>query len=190
MKSAAQHFSHPALDRDLADLLAQIKNGPGLVIMRGFPVDKYDAGADAGGLLGHRHAFRARLLAKRRRRLSRPCDECREGLARLHDRPRAEPAYRLGRDRRPPLRARRQGGRAQHLCQLAEGARDHRARAPGIPAGAGARLLLRPARRGGAGGRPGDAVPGAGVLDPRRPLELPLCARRHRQGRRRARHRN
>lgn len=36
-----QHFSHPALDRDLADLLADIKNGPGLVIMRGFPVDKY-----------------------------------------------------------------------------------------------------------------------------------------------------
>jgi hypothetical protein len=38
-----RHFSHPALDRDLADLVAQIKNGPGLVIMRGFPVDKYDA---------------------------------------------------------------------------------------------------------------------------------------------------
>jgi len=37
-----EHFSHPALDRDLADLLAHIKNGPGLVIMRGFPVDKYD----------------------------------------------------------------------------------------------------------------------------------------------------
>src|SRR2546423_1016921 len=38
-----QHFSHPALDADLAALLAHIKNGPGLVIMRGFPVDKYDA---------------------------------------------------------------------------------------------------------------------------------------------------
>jgi len=37
-----EHFSHPALDRDLADLLTQIKNGPGLIIMRGFPVDKYD----------------------------------------------------------------------------------------------------------------------------------------------------
>src|SRR5438067_11617683 len=37
------HFSHPALDADLAALLAHIKNGPGLVIMRGFPVDKYDA---------------------------------------------------------------------------------------------------------------------------------------------------
>jgi hypothetical protein len=37
-----EHFVHPALDRDLADLLAQIKNGPGLVIVRGFPVDKYD----------------------------------------------------------------------------------------------------------------------------------------------------
>src|SRR3954467_4628101 len=38
-----EHFSHPALDADLAALLAQIKNGPGLVIMRGFPVDKYNA---------------------------------------------------------------------------------------------------------------------------------------------------
>jgi hypothetical protein len=37
-----EHFAHPVLDRDLADLLAQIKNGPGLAIMRGFPVDKYD----------------------------------------------------------------------------------------------------------------------------------------------------
>src|SRR3954452_20387067 len=38
-----RHFSHPALDADLAALLDQIKTGPGLVIMRGFPVDKYDA---------------------------------------------------------------------------------------------------------------------------------------------------
>jgi hypothetical protein len=34
-------FSHPALDGDLAALLAYIKTGPGLVVMRGFPVDKY-----------------------------------------------------------------------------------------------------------------------------------------------------
>jgi hypothetical protein len=34
-------FSHPVLDGDLADLLAYIKTGPGLVVMRGFPVDKY-----------------------------------------------------------------------------------------------------------------------------------------------------
>src|SRR5215472_2786995 len=34
-------FSHPALDADLAKLLAYIKTGPGLVVMRGFPVDKY-----------------------------------------------------------------------------------------------------------------------------------------------------
>jgi hypothetical protein len=34
-------FSHPALDADLADLLAYIKTGPGIVVMRGFPVDKY-----------------------------------------------------------------------------------------------------------------------------------------------------
>ena len=34
-------FSHPALDGDLADLLAYIKTGPGIVVMRGFPVDKY-----------------------------------------------------------------------------------------------------------------------------------------------------
>ena len=34
-------FTHPVLDRDLADLLAYIKTGPGLVVMRGFPVDKY-----------------------------------------------------------------------------------------------------------------------------------------------------
>ena len=37
-----EHFSHPALDADLAALLHHIKTGPGLVIMRGFPVDKYD----------------------------------------------------------------------------------------------------------------------------------------------------
>ena len=36
-------FAHPALDRDLAAVLAEIKNGPGLLVMRGFPVDKYDA---------------------------------------------------------------------------------------------------------------------------------------------------
>src|SRR5262249_23023052 len=38
-------FSHPDLDGDLAAVLATIKNGPGLVIMRGFPVDRYDAAA-------------------------------------------------------------------------------------------------------------------------------------------------
>jgi hypothetical protein len=38
-------FSHPALDGDLAALLATIKTGAGLVVMRGFPVDKYDADA-------------------------------------------------------------------------------------------------------------------------------------------------
>ncbi len=37
------HFSHPALDADLSALLHHIKTGPGLVVMRGFPVDKYDA---------------------------------------------------------------------------------------------------------------------------------------------------
>jgi hypothetical protein len=36
-----EHFSHPALDADLAALLHRIKTGPGLVIVRGFPVDKY-----------------------------------------------------------------------------------------------------------------------------------------------------
>jgi hypothetical protein len=36
------HFSHPALDADLAALLAHIKSGPGLAIMRGFPIGKYD----------------------------------------------------------------------------------------------------------------------------------------------------
>src|SRR5271156_4841681 len=34
-------FSHPALDADLAAVLAKIKNGPGLLVLRGFPVDKY-----------------------------------------------------------------------------------------------------------------------------------------------------
>lgn len=34
-------FSHPALDAELAALLVHIKTGPGLVVMRGFPVDKY-----------------------------------------------------------------------------------------------------------------------------------------------------
>src|SRR5437588_9540684 len=38
-----RHFSHPDLDSDLAAVLARIKNGPGLLILRGFPVDKYDA---------------------------------------------------------------------------------------------------------------------------------------------------
>src|SRR5947209_6047657 len=38
-----RHFSHPDLDRDLAAVLARIKNGPGLLIRRGFPVDRYDA---------------------------------------------------------------------------------------------------------------------------------------------------
>src|SRR5579864_7310872 len=34
-------FSHPALGADLSELLAYIKTGPGLAVMRGFPVDKY-----------------------------------------------------------------------------------------------------------------------------------------------------
>jgi hypothetical protein len=37
-----EHFSHPALDADLAAVLERIKTGPGLLIIRGFPVDKYD----------------------------------------------------------------------------------------------------------------------------------------------------
>jgi hypothetical protein len=40
-----RHFSHPDLDGDLADVLARIKSGPGLLILRGLPVDKYDAAA-------------------------------------------------------------------------------------------------------------------------------------------------
>src|SRR5215471_14302481 len=40
-KITKQHFSHPDLDADLADVLARIKHGPGLLIIRGFPVDKY-----------------------------------------------------------------------------------------------------------------------------------------------------
>jgi hypothetical protein len=39
------HFAHPELDGDLAAVLARIKSGPGLLILRGFPVDKYDAAA-------------------------------------------------------------------------------------------------------------------------------------------------
>ena len=34
-------FSHPALDADLAALLGYIKTGPGLVVIRGFPVGNY-----------------------------------------------------------------------------------------------------------------------------------------------------
>jgi hypothetical protein len=34
-------FSHRALDGDLAAVLAEIKTGPGIVVMRGFPVDRY-----------------------------------------------------------------------------------------------------------------------------------------------------
>jgi alpha-ketoglutarate-dependent taurine dioxygenase len=34
-------FSHPALDSDLAAVLAEIKTGPGLLVLRGFPVDNY-----------------------------------------------------------------------------------------------------------------------------------------------------
>src|ERR1700680_2159815 len=34
-------FSHPPLDADLTKLLGDIKAGPGLIVMRGFPVDKY-----------------------------------------------------------------------------------------------------------------------------------------------------
>jgi alpha-ketoglutarate-dependent taurine dioxygenase len=35
-------FAHPALDRDLAAVLAEIGTGPGLLVLRGFPVGKYD----------------------------------------------------------------------------------------------------------------------------------------------------
>lgn len=38
-----EHFSHPALDADLAGVLERIRTGPGLLILRGFPVDRYDA---------------------------------------------------------------------------------------------------------------------------------------------------
>jgi hypothetical protein len=40
-----RHFSHPDLDGDLAAVLERIKTGPGLLILRGLPVDKYDANA-------------------------------------------------------------------------------------------------------------------------------------------------
>jgi hypothetical protein len=40
-----RHFSHPDLDGDLAAVLSRIKSGPGLLILRGFPVGKYDADA-------------------------------------------------------------------------------------------------------------------------------------------------
>jgi hypothetical protein len=42
-KIRREHFAHPALDADLTAVLRQIKDGPGLLIMRGFPVDKYTA---------------------------------------------------------------------------------------------------------------------------------------------------
>ena len=38
---AKADFTHPALDGDLGDLLTYIRTGPGIVIMRGFPVHKY-----------------------------------------------------------------------------------------------------------------------------------------------------
>ena len=38
---ARHEFSHPALDGALAEVLHRIKTGPGLLIMRGFPVAKY-----------------------------------------------------------------------------------------------------------------------------------------------------
>jgi hypothetical protein len=38
-----EEFSHPALDGALAAVLDRIKTGPGLLIMRGFPVGKYTA---------------------------------------------------------------------------------------------------------------------------------------------------
>jgi hypothetical protein len=37
-------FSHPDLDGALAEVLRRIKTGPGLLIMRGFPVGKYTPG--------------------------------------------------------------------------------------------------------------------------------------------------
>lgn len=37
-----EHFSHPALDADLAAVLDRVRNGSGLLIMRGFPIDKYN----------------------------------------------------------------------------------------------------------------------------------------------------
>jgi len=40
-KITKRDFAHPALDADLAALLDTIKTGPGIVVMRGFPVDKY-----------------------------------------------------------------------------------------------------------------------------------------------------
>ena len=84
-----RHFSHPALDADLATVLRRIKSGPGLLIMRGFPVDKYSAEEMQSVYWGDRRPFRARLLAKRRRRLSGACHQRREAVARLHDGPRA-----------------------------------------------------------------------------------------------------
>ncbi|HEY1796358.1 MAG TPA: TauD/TfdA family dioxygenase [Stellaceae bacterium] len=38
---ARAEFSHPDLDGALAEVLHRIKTGPGLLIMRGFPIDKY-----------------------------------------------------------------------------------------------------------------------------------------------------
>ena len=85
-----EHFSHPALD-------ARSRRRAGADQDRAGPRDharlsgrQIRCRADAGRLLGHRHAFRRRRFAERRRRLSRACHECREGLARLYDRPRID----------------------------------------------------------------------------------------------------
>ena len=182
-----RHFSHPALDADLAKVLRRIKTGPGLLIMRGFPVDKYSAEEMQSVYWGIGAHF------------GRGCSQSADGdylghVTNVEKQSRGYTTARelnlhteFGRDRRAALRARRAGRRAQHLCQFAEGARDRRARAPRVPADTGARLPLRPPRRGGAGRGPGDALSGAGVLGEGRRHDLPLCARGDRQRRRRAR---
>ena len=85
---AKAHFSHPDLDGDLAEVLARIKTGPGLLIMRGFPVDntrrrrcRRSIGASAAHFgIGARKAPTATIsatspMSKRRRAATPPTRE-------------------------------------------------------------------------------------------------------------------
>jgi alpha-ketoglutarate-dependent taurine dioxygenase len=111
----ARDFSHPALDADLAAIVAEVRHGRGIAFLRGFPVDRYSVGemetmfwgigthfgrghsqSAAGDLMGHVADKTAALGGKQSgrgylsRRLLSPHTDMTETLAMLSLRPAME----------------------------------------------------------------------------------------------------
>ena len=67
-----EDFPLPTLGPALERLRAEVLNGRGFVLLRGMPVEDRPIEESADRLLGRRHIFRQRPLAKRQGTFARP----------------------------------------------------------------------------------------------------------------------